>query len=160
MHIYELPGQEQRLVFTHPVLRHFYRYRQMSTWQSEAGGQLFAKITPRIVIVAAATGPHKRDFRRRFSFIPNKKRLKREIHDNFTKGLHYVGDWHTHPQKNPSPSHLDLRSMQDVFIRSQHELDHFVLVIVGKEPIQKAIWVSTINHIETMHLSRKGTDSP
>ena len=51
-------------------------------------------------------------------------------------------------------------AMQDVFIRSQHELDHFVLVIAVRKPIQKAIWVGTVNHIETMHLNKKGADSP
>ena len=75
MLIFELPGNEQRLIFTNAVLSFISKYRQIKIGQSEAGGQLFAKVTPKIIIVAAATGPHRRDYRRRFVFFPTKKRL-------------------------------------------------------------------------------------
>lgn len=152
MHIYKLPGNKQQLLFTHNVLKHFSKYRQKNAWQSEAGGQLFARITPQIVIIASATGPHKRDFRSRFSFFPNKKRFKMEIEEHFIKGLHYVGDWHTHPQKRPSPSKLDLHSMRNCFIQSDHELEYFVLVVVGKEPFKERNWVGVINHKRVLNL--------
>ncbi len=152
MMTYELPGQKQRLIFTHRVLKHLFHQRQVKKKQSEAGGQLFARITPKIVVVVAATGPHARDFRKRFSFIPYKWRLIKEIHDYFSRGLHYVGDWHTHPQKTPKPSWLDLQSMQECYAKSSHELDHFILVIVGNSARAEGIWVGLINCTQTMDL--------
>jgi len=152
MMTYELPGQKQRLIFTHRVLKHLFQQRQIKKTQSEAGGQLFAKITPQIVVVVAATGPHMRDLRKRFSFIPYKWRLKKEIHDSFSRGLHYVGDWHTHPQKKPKPSWLDLISMRECYIKSSHELDHFILVILGNSTGTKGIWVGLINQTQTINL--------
>ena len=149
---YELPGQKQRLVFTHRVLKHLHQQRQIKRKQSEAGGQLFAKITPQVVKVVAATGPHMRDLRKRFSFIPNKRRLRKEINEYFLKGLHYVGDWHTHPQKIPKPSWLDLISMRECYIKSSHELDHFILVILGNSIGTKRIWVGLINQTQTITL--------
>lgn len=50
----------------------------------------------------------------------------------FAHGLHYVGDWHTHPEDNPWPSPTDLDSIVDCVRRSRHELAGFLLVIVGR----------------------------
>ena len=149
MLIFELPGRKQSLIFTGSVLSFLEQYRQIGSGQAESGGQLFAKVLPKIVIVTAATGPHRKDFRHRFSFFPNKKRLRAEIQEFFKKGLHYVGDWHTHPQTLPKPSYTDLRSVKEQrFTQSMHELEHFVLVVVGKSDSSEGIWVGLINHIQ------------
>jgi len=152
MLIFELPGSKQHLVFTNAVLSYISQYRQTYRKHPESGGQLFARITSKIVIVAAATGPHKKDNRHRFSFVPNKKRLNAEILTFFAKNLHYVGDWHTHPQKHPEPSWLDLSSMRKCFKKSRHELEHFLLVIVGNAASANRIWVGLINNSHTINI--------
>ena len=152
MLIFELPGSKQNLVFTNAVLFYISQHRQIYRKHLESGGQLFAKITPKKVIVAAATGPHKMDSSNRFSFVPNKKRLNAEIQTFFSKGFHYVGDWHTHPQKYPKPSWLDIRSMRNCFKKSRHELEHFLLVIVGTTTTPNVIWVGLINHAHTINI--------
>jgi integrative and conjugative element protein (TIGR02256 family) len=150
---FNLPGSEQRLIFTGAVLSFMDNYRQTTLRRPEAGGQLFAKITPKLIVVAAATGPHRKDIRSRFSFIPNKKRLTTEIQTHFLKGLHYVGDWHTHPQDIPKPSSLDIHSMRKSFSLSKHSLEHFLIVIIGKAPPPSKIWVGLINRSHTVPLS-------
>ena len=45
--------------------------------------------------------------------------------------LHYVGDWHTHPEPQPRPSGTDTRSFWDMFRKSRHQLAGFVMIIVG-----------------------------
>jgi integrative and conjugative element protein (TIGR02256 family) len=154
MLIFELPGNKQHLVFTNAVLSNISQYRQTHRKHPESGGQLFARITQKMVIVAAATGPHRKDNKHRFLFVPNKKRLNSEIQTFFAKGLHYVGDWHTHPQKHPEPSLLDLRSMKNCFKKSRHELEHFLLVIVGNTVIPDGIWVGLINDAHTINIDR------
>ena len=64
-------------------------------------------------------------------------------------GLHYVGDWHTHPDPVPLPSMTDLHSISECLIRSRHELNAFVMVIVGTAPLPEALHVSV--HDGTSH---------
>ncbi len=149
--IFELPGKKQQLVFAESVLKTFYQNRQVGFLKREAGGQLFARIQSDIVEVVKATGPHKKDFRKRFGFVPNKKRLKNEIIEYFDQGLHYVGDWHSHPQKIPKPSMLDIRSMKQCFRQSNHELDHFILVVV-RQIHGTPLWVGAINSTKVVNL--------
>jgi len=145
MLIYRLPGNFQTLIISGQVIKYLNKFRQIKIRQKEAGGQLFAKITDKIVSVETATGPHKKDYRRRYHFFPNQIRLRSEIKTYFRQGLHYVGDWHTHPQKNPSPSSLDIESMYRCFRQSKHELDHFILIIVGQKAEDENLWVGIIN---------------
>ena len=63
----------------------------------------------------------------------------------FNKGLHFIGEWHTHPEISPTPSSLDLRSMNQLYSRSKHELTNFLMIIVGNDPEQLNLWVSIHN---------------
>ena len=56
--------------------------------------------------------------------------------------LGYLGDWHTHPEREPSPSSWDLESMEDCFKKSRHQLKAFVMVIVGRAAFPEGLWVS------------------
>ena len=152
MLIFELPGGGQRLVFTNAVQSFISKYRQIKKGQFESGGQLFAKVTAKIVIVAVATGPHRKDYRRRFAFFPNKKRLADEIQMLIKKGLHYVGNWHTHPQITPKPSRLDIFSMKMCYVLSRHELNFFILVVVGRSIGLERFWVGLVNSYQMIHL--------
>lgn len=143
---YILPGNQQNLLIEGPVIETFNKFRQKNSTQKEAGGQLFADITERTVTVKMATGPHQKDYRRRFHFFPNQIRLRNEIKKYFKKGLHYVGDWHTHPQYSPFPSSLDIESMKRCFRKSKHELEHFILIIVGQKTDCESLWVGLINN--------------
>ena len=49
-----------------------------------------------------------------------------------TLGLHYVSDWHTHPEPVPRPSPLDAVSIAECVKKSRHLLNGFVLVVVGQ----------------------------
>jgi hypothetical protein len=94
---YEI-GDKQRLVFAFEVLQVFARFRQDAYWKRKAFGQLFAEPTENMATVQLATTPNRTDFRSRFQFIPFLKTQQQQIDEQFSKGLHFVGDWHTHPQ--------------------------------------------------------------
>ena len=89
-----------------------------------------------------ATGPRNSDRRGRFFFIADRFAERREISTLHKSGLHYLGDWHTHPQAVPAPSDTDLSSMADLFVRSKHDLNAFVMVIVGTTEFPKGLHVS------------------
>lgn len=124
------------------VLEHLALHRQTSCLKKEAGGQLFARIRPREWTIVRATGPRKSDWRSRFGYHPNRKAEREEIERLFADGLHFVGDWHTHPQKIPRPSGTDTRSMDETVALSGHDLPGFLLLIVGTAPFPQGLWVS------------------
>ena len=132
----------QTLVFGDEVLARFNRYQQRRCWQREAGGQLFARFENNTIAVAEATGPRARDRRSRTSYEPNRAAEHREIDERFPLGLHFIGDWHTHPEDRPHPSEVDLRSTADGVSRSRHQLNAFVLTIVGRLPPPEGLYVS------------------
>ncbi|MBT3071425.1 Mov34/MPN/PAD-1 family protein [Rhodomicrobium sp. Az07] len=133
---------EVSIHFDAAVLGHFERNRQSSFWSRESGGQLFATIRGPEWTVVRATGPRVSDFRRRFRFFPSRRDEQIEIERLFREGLHYVGDWHTHPESRPTPSYMDLHSMDEMVRRSVHELPGFLMVIVGTELSGHGLWIS------------------
>jgi integrative and conjugative element protein (TIGR02256 family) len=56
-------------------------------------------------------------------------------------GLHFIGDWHTHPERVPSPSASDIRSIREAVTRSVHHLNGFVLLIAGTEAFPLGLFV-------------------
>jgi integrative and conjugative element protein (TIGR02256 family) len=64
--------------------------------------------------------------------VPDRWAEQREIDERFSKGLHFIGDWHTHPEDRPQPSPIDINSTGDGVRRSRHSLRGFVMVIVGR----------------------------
>ena len=105
--------------------------RQAKPSDKEAGGQLFAEFYSRDVVIVEATPPTLLDRRSKYRFRPNRLLQRREIRKKYAAGLHFVGDWHTHPEEQAIPSVDDITSMQDSFCRSAHDLSAFLLIIVG-----------------------------
>jgi len=52
-----------------------------------------------------------------------------------------VGDWHTHPEKTPTPSYQDQKSMKDMYLKSEHQLPGFVMIIIGNGKTED-LWFS------------------
>jgi integrative and conjugative element protein (TIGR02256 family) len=138
---FALPHSKQQLVLTRAVLEVFLTYRQRGT-ESEAGGLLFAEFDFPSIRIVEASPPHASDKRWRTLFVPNRILQRRLIKKCFKRGRHFVGEWHTHPESNPTPSGLDLKSMVDAFLKSQHELNYFIMVIVGNKTEALKLWVS------------------
>lgn len=128
---YLLPDGVQRLVLQPDVLRHLLDHRQTKFWQKEAGGQLFATINQGLTTIERVTGPRKTDRRSRTGYRPDRKAEQREIDEMYAVGLHYVGDWHTHPERIRLPSEMDKNSMVECFSKSNHQAEGFLLIIVG-----------------------------
>jgi integrative and conjugative element protein (TIGR02256 family) len=145
MIVYPIDASGQRLIFTTSVTEHFVRHRQVRWWHREAGGQLFARFDLPNVIIEEATGPRRTDWRTRNSYRPNRRAEQKEISNRHRRGLHFVGDWHTHPESIPSPSEQDEVSMQDMVSRSDHALNGFVLAIVGIELPPRGLHVSVVS---------------
>lgn len=142
----------QRLVFTPAVLEHFEKHQQLRWWQREAGGQLFARLALPDILVEEATGPRPSDWRARHSYRPNRRAEQREIASQHVRGLHFIGDWHTHPEAVPTPSAQDVASMHDLVTKSVHSFNGFVLVIIGTSPLPDGLCVSIFNGSDALSL--------
>ncbi len=80
---------------------------------------------------AIGTGPRATDRRSRLSYIPDRGAERQEIAEFFEQGLHFVGDWHSHPERHPVPSGVDDKNIAECVRKSDHGLNGFLLVIVG-----------------------------
>ncbi|ABS61940.1 hypothetical protein Plav_0317 [Parvibaculum lavamentivorans DS-1] len=141
---FELPNNLGRLEIETTALKHMWRHRQTNLLKREAGGQLFAAIDADAVCIVEATGPRPTDKRGRYHYHPDRTAEKREIEDRYAAGLHFVGDWHTHPQGMPSPSDTDLSNFQDMVTRSEHSLPGFILIVVGKQRFPSGLHVTFV----------------
>jgi integrative and conjugative element protein (TIGR02256 family) len=147
---YPIGTSGQKLILTVAVAHYLRQHRQARWWHKEAGGQLFGSIEHRRIVVEEATGPRRSDQRTRHSYVPDRATEQAEILDRHLKGLHYIGDWHTHPEMWPKPSDLDSASIAECVTKSGHELNGFILIIVGRAEPPAGLYV-------LVHDGRNGT---
>jgi integrative and conjugative element protein (TIGR02256 family) len=93
-------------------------------------------------LVEEVTGPRPGDRRSRTSYVPDRAAEQAEILDCHARGLHYVGDWHSHPDAQPTPSITDLESIAECVTKSAHALNGFLLIIVGQSDPPEGLHVS------------------
>ncbi|WP_246729182.1 Mov34/MPN/PAD-1 family protein [Methylosinus sp. RM1] len=162
---YKIGISGQSLSFASSVLEHFIRHRQTRFWRAEAGGLLFAKVSPEVIDVVTATGPRSTDGRSRWRYSPDREAEQREIDLFHAQGQHLVGFWHTHPEMFPSPSKMDSDSITESFRMSKHQLNGFVQVIVGQHQFPPGLYVgvgdgSQVYRLSLDHECRIPTVSP
>jgi integrative and conjugative element protein (TIGR02256 family) len=117
-------------------------HQQYDDDSPEAGGQLFAHLAEEQVAISSVTGPRQADRRSRYLYLPNRREEQREIDDNHRNGLHFVGDWHTHPEIIPTPSPSDIRTINEAVTKSRHHLHGFIMVVVGSGDFPNGLHVS------------------
>lgn len=108
-------------------------------YPNETGGVLIGKYDEnlRLATIYLATGSPKDSEHGATSF----KRGVNEIVDNIalaqkriSAGLHYVGEWHIHPNNSPTASLADLKQMQIFAKTNQLGIRVPLLLIVGGKP--------------------------
>jgi integrative and conjugative element protein (TIGR02256 family) len=139
---YTLNESNLSIILTDNVLNHFERHRQVRFWDKEAGGQLFARFEHNRTLIQEVTGSRPTDKRSRHSYRPDRLAEQREILEMFDKNFHYVGDWHTHPSPVPSPSGTDVFNISSCVASSEHELNGFLMIIVGTNPFPEGLRIS------------------
>ena len=140
---YELPiNKELRL--TYDVSLELYENRQVSAEEYEAGGILLGSIYDDFIQIEAISIPGGSDIRKPFFFQRDRDRAQRLINQahEYSQGLtNYLGEWHTHYQKIPQPSSLDISEMQKTFEKSKIPLQFIVAIIVGNSDFIGNLWV-------------------
>lgn len=120
------------------------KYRQLKKNDYEAGGILIGRenIDSGNLIIEYATEPYKEDKRTRYSFI-RKDKTHIEFFNklyNETRNIYcYIGEWHTHPEKNPSYSTIDIKNWRKIANSNSNNKEKvYYHLIVGEDAI--SIW--------------------
>ena len=113
------------------------KFLRVDSGTREAGGILLGYRRDPHIEILAATLPARGDQRRRFSFVragcSHQRAATRAWRDSEHR-VDYVGEWHTHPESNPSPSAVDRHELVRRSI--EHRDDFLVELILGFD----AVW--------------------
>ncbi len=131
------------------------RHRQRGWFSREAGGLLFGNVTAKGLTVAEATPPQKKDRRSETSFTVDAPSAQAMIDERFTRGLIYLGEWHSHPFVVAKPSERDLTTMRSVYSDSTHKMAALVFAIVGKSERANGLWCGLQRGDSTVQLFRR-----
>ena len=123
---------QQQLIIDKSVLSHFGKYRQLTPWDLEAGGQLFGNVSSNEIFVKAAVGPYAGDERFRNRYRSKPAAAQNAIDGASARGLLYLGEWHTHAEDHPIVSTVDLDAMNRLIASSDLNSNSLLLIIVGR----------------------------
>jgi len=123
------------LLIEKDVISEMYNYRQSKTKIPESGGCLLGYFRPPHIHITKITSPQKGDKQSRVRYHRKDKRhlsLINEFTHKTSTGT-YIGEWHTHPEINPSPSSIDTFNWRK--IQSTRRPTNTIFLIVGTSEI-------------------------
>ena len=135
--LFKNPGHGTILI-TPKVVKTFTQYRQVKSSMPEAGGYLMGCLFGDQLVINVATVPGKGDMRRATFFQRCKEsgqRLINRIWKSSGRTCVLAGEWHTHPERNPTPSIVDVREAFNSFNKNDFPFGFMVVIIVGKDAI-------------------------
>lgn len=129
--------------FSEVALSHLWAHRQFGEGTPEAGGILLGRLIKGSpdTVVDQALGPSAEDRRGRFSFFRARQPaqvLVDQVWQTSGQTLNYLGEWHTHPEDDPSPSCIDRRDWSRITARARFEQPSLLFVIVGR--VHLRVW--------------------
>lgn len=127
--IWQLPAGGYLLI-DDGVLTAISRYCQSSSKSLEAGGILLGYRRDPHIEVLMTTFPKGQDIRTRTYFErrdPSHQRFAKDAWEQ-DRCIHYLGEWHTHPEATPSPSSLDKHEWKKL---GRCNTEILVMLIVG-----------------------------
>jgi integrative and conjugative element protein (TIGR02256 family) len=124
------------------VLSQFGNYLQTTATKPEAGGILLGFRRNAHLHVVEATAPQPNDRRSLFSFLRRDKYhmiTAVNFWQSHSETGDYLGEWHTHPEVNPTPSAHDMSEWHKIWMRRCVPM---LFVIVGTTG---ALWVGVMD---------------
>lgn len=131
-----------RLIFAADVWRTMHRYRQTRAGAHEAGGALLGRhlLDCVDVVVDSVTTPQPGDRRSRARFFRSRTHSSLAVRSwRASQGTQdYLGLWHTHPERMPTPSWVDMLDWKRAVKDGGYCGPHLFFVIVGT--VETRIW--------------------
>ncbi len=125
--------------FDESAVKTLLKYRQFKFSDKEAGGMLFGRLLYDCedIIVDDVTLPFPSDKRSRFSFFRGKNGAQKLVEEKWHKSNStqiYLGEWHTHPEDDPTPSaNVDIKNWHKITKKATFEQECLYFVIVGRK---------------------------
>lgn len=141
---YRVPGGRV-LVLGQQAVRQMRRYEQRNFWQREAGGVLLGRhlLDDGNIVVDEVTTPQRSDRRSRTTFFRSAKHQeiahRKWLESNQT--VAYLGLWHTHPEGDPTPSHVDKDDWKQALRQDSFEGTRLFFIIVGTKRLR--VWTQS-----------------
>ena len=135
-----------QVILTNNVKEILLSFKQQKEQDIETGGILMGQLYPKsnkIIVSHALTCEH--NFSSRYRLNLNIKCLQKkmnEIWKNSSGTITYIGDWHTHPEKNPKPSFLDYKTFVVNYYKSKFNQNILLYLILGSH---QNIWFKAFN---------------
>jgi len=123
-----------KVIITETVINIIESYRQINRKDNESGGILFGQISDNNIYILKASTPNKYDRASRYSFECNKDAAQILIDFEFINSSNktiYIGEWHTHPENNPSPSGIDKGMIKNQYFKNRLNEPLLILLIQG-----------------------------
>ncbi|MGI2146955.1 CBASS system CD-NTase/cGAS isopeptidase Cap3 [Shewanella frigidimarina] len=120
------------------VVQLFKKYQQLLPTTPESAGVLIGERRGRHIVITDISIPGKGDSCSRYQVDRKGEHHQKKVDEAFIKSnktKHYLGEWHTHPEKYPIPSSLDYNSWSKIDASN----GNIVFIIVGQENM----WLST-----------------
>jgi integrative and conjugative element protein (TIGR02256 family) len=113
-------------------------YRQLLPISPESAGVLIGERRGKHIVITDISVPGKGDVFSRYQVDRKGTHHQNKVDECFNNSngtKHYLGEWHTHPEKRPTPSYLDYKSWSQIDKKSES----VVFIIVGQESVWLAI---------------------
>lgn len=101
---------EHCVYFSKWMIKKIEQKQEAAMREGEDGGILLGRIQGNDLMVTFSTHAYKNDKRKRFEFIRyDERHLKvwKSVVKRTKAQIGYLGEWHSHPEKNPTPSKID-----------------------------------------------------
>lgn len=146
------------ILLTPQVIKTFSMFKQVNPNTMEAGGYLMGQQFGDQVVIKVATVPGPTDIRKPLLFKRSRKKGQRLINQIWKASggtLIFVGEWHTHAEKKPIPSPIDISEISKSFRKNKSPVEFLVVVIVSNDAIVNS-WVGVQTQSGLHRLKRVG----
>lgn len=132
----------KRLIIVEHAIEQMQAFAQHHWWNSEAGGVLMGRhlLDSQDIVIDEVSTPQGTDRRGRYSFFRSRKHEQlahqRWLQEHNTSA--YLGLWHTHPERDPSPSCVDRNDWLQAVANDIYEGDRLFFPIIGTHRIR--VW--------------------
>lgn len=128
--------RDKLVLVERPALDTIHAYRQTEPGSVEAGGILLGYRRADHLHIVEATEPGVEDHRHRTRFFRQRHRhqeiaLRRWRESERT--MDYLGEWHTHPELNPSPSHTDLKGWRAICYPQRAPMVFIIAAMIDRD---------------------------
>jgi len=129
-----------QLCVSESVIDTWKKHRQVNAGMHESFGVMIGsqESEPVSVVIEDVTTPLPKDRHSRSNFLLIDKGHQKTVDAAFKKSngiLGYLGTWHTHPEKNPSPSAIDINDWRQCIKRNPDRKLFFFIVGIEKTKI-------------------------